>query len=375
MTLRCKELAGGRKSLYIDHVVGGRHNRSSLALYLVPEAGARERRANLRTLRTAQSILRKRRDELLAEQLRRAGEPASGADAAPLLADWLQRYGEAQQRRGVRSLTRLHTVRQRLIEYAPEARIDRIDKAFVAGFIDYLRSTYRTRRGTPLAPKTLFNMIGVFSSALSRAVGEGLLACNPYLRFERTERVRSGRERKREYLTIDELKQLIATPCSSPAVQRIFLFACFTGLRLSDVRRLRWCDLSREEGALRLGIRMHKTDKIVYFPLSRSACKWMPARGRRPADAAIFTDIPHDYNGRIAAWVHDAGIAKHITHHCGRHTYATMLLTLGVDIYTVSKLLGHSSLRHTQRYAQIVDWRMSDAVNLADRVFGPAAGL
>lgn len=52
--------------------------------------------------------------------------------------------------------------------------------------------------------------------------------------------------------------------------------------------------------------------------------------------------------------------------HTARHTYATMLLTLGVDLYTVSKLLGHTSIKHTQRYAKIISQKKDDAVRLID---------
>ncbi len=114
---------------------------------------------------------------------------------------------------------------------------------------------------------------------------------------------------------------------------------------------------------------MYKTEKMVYIPLSKQAIKWMPERGGKSGEDFVFDSLPSDYNKHIATWAKAAGITKHITHHCGRHTFATMLLSLVVDIYTVSKLLGHASLRHTQRYAKIVDRQKDDAVNLADKAF------
>jgi site-specific recombinase XerD len=65
----------------------------------------------------------------------------------------------------------------------------------------------------------------------------------------------------------------------------------------------------------------------------------------------------------LKQWVLKAGITKHITFHCARHTFATMLLTYGTDIYTASKLLGHKEIRTTQIYAKIVDAKKEDAVN------------
>ena len=240
-------------------------------------------------------------------------------------------------------------------EYAPNATLEQVDKPFILGFIDYLRGEYRMRNGEPLSQKSIFNLVGMFSSSLNYAVSVGKIDVNPYNLFESEERVKPGKEHKREYLTIEELKRMIATPCKSAAVKQVFLFTCFTGLRLSDVRSLRWCDLSQQDGSYTLGVKMYKTEKMVYIPLSKLAMKWMPERGDKSGDDFVFDSVPQSHNDYIAAWAKEAGITKHITHHCGRHTFATMLLSLGVDIYTVSKLLGHASLRHTQRYAKIVD--------------------
>ena len=68
-------------------------------------------------------------------------------------------------------------------------------------------------------------------------------------------------------------------------------------------------------------------------------------------------------------WLMAAGIIKHITVHCARHKFATMMITLGVDIYTVSKLLGHSKVTTTQIYSKIIDKHKSEAVSKLDSLF------
>ncbi len=286
-----------------------------------------------------------------------------------LLSSWLDTYYTYLERRGVDDLHSVTSIKQRLQEYAPDATLEQVDKPFILGFIDYLRGEYRMRNGEPLSQKSIFNMVGMFSSSLNYAVSIGRIATNPYNLFESEERVKRGNEHKREYLTIEELKRMIDTPCRSDVVRQVFLFTCFTGLRLSDVRGLRWCDLSQQDGAYTLGARMYKTEKMVYIPLSKQAIKWMPERGGKSGEDYVFDSLPSDYNKHIAAWAKAAGVTKRITHHCARHTFATMLLTLGVDIYIVSKLLGHATLRHTQRYAKIVDKQKDDAVSLVDNIF------
>ena len=65
---------------------------------------------------------------------------------------------------------------------------------------------------------------------------------------------------------------------------------------------------------------------------------------------------------RLAKWINTANITKRITFHCARHTFATLLLTFGTDIYTVSKLLGHRNITTTQVYAKIIDTKKQTAV-------------
>lgn len=86
---------------------------------------------------------------------------------------------------------------------------------------------------------------------------------------------------------------------------------------------------------------------------------------RKAGNEKVFQDLTYsDYNNaKIREWMIRAGVEKHITFHCARHTYATLQLTLGTDIYTVSKLLGHKSLKTTEVYAKIIDQKKKEAAN------------
>ena len=68
-------------------------------------------------------------------------------------------------------------------------------------------------------------------------------------------------------------------------------------------------------------------------------------------------------------WIRSAGITKKITFHLARHTFGTMMLTLGADIYTTSKLMGHTKVEVTQIYAKIINKKKDDAVSLIDQAF------
>ena len=117
--------------------------------------------------------------------------------------------------------------------------------------------------------------------------------------------------------------------------------------------------------------KMKKTGKDMFVPLSKNAIQFMPKRGDAADDEKVFPRLPqkaamtHHYMRRIEELI---GIQKHITFHVSRHTFATMALTYGADLYTVSKLLGHSNVQVTQVYAKIVDENKRKAVNLIPKV-------
>ena len=154
-------------------------------------------------------------------------------------------------------------------------------------------------------------------------------------------------------------------------VKRAYLFSCYCGLRLSDVYALRWKDIILDGEQYRMSTVMKKTVTPIYLPLSRHAIRWLPERNGEGDESKIFDGLPAEpnINKVLAKWVETAKIAKKITYHTSRHTFATMMLTLGADLYTVSKLLGHANVKTTQIYAKIVDSKKVEAVNLVDSVF------
>lgn len=161
-------------------------------------------------------------------------------------------------------------------------------------------------------------------------------------------------ESVRSYMTIEEVRSLIATPMQNEGVKSAYLFSCFCGLRISDIIGLQWKNVFIDNGQYRLAVAMQKTKEPIYLPLSNEALKWMPERGDKTADDHVF-DLPSGINQLIKPWAKAAGISKRFTFHTARHTFATMMLTLGADLYTVSKLLGHTSVKMTQVYAKIVN--------------------
>ena len=175
----------------------------------------------------------------------------------------------------------------------------------------------------------------------------------------------------RDFLTIDELKLLVDTKCSNDEIKKAYLFSCFCGLRWSDIKSLVWNEVIKNGEQYQVRLVMKKTQELIYIPLSEEALKWLPERNDNNDTDHVFI-LP--YLTRISPvlnkWAQSCGITKHITFHTARHTFATMLLTLGCDVYTVSKLLGHKEIKTTEIYAKIVDKKKAEAVNLVNDVFG-----
>jgi Site-specific recombinase XerD len=111
-----------------------------------------------------------------------------------------------------------------------------------------------------------------------------------------------------------------------------------------------------------LVIRQQKTKEVEYVYLTEKALELLGEPGKR--NEYIFSIRRYDatINRIIGNWVKQAGITKKITFHSARHTFAVIQLTLGTDIYTVSKLLGHKKLETTQIYAKIIDQKKREAI-------------
>ena len=213
--------------------------------------------------------------------------------------------------------------------------------------------------------------LDMYHKGARKKEGRPLIDRNPFKLLDAKEKPQKNSS-IREFLTIEEVKQLMATPCRYDIVKRAFLFSCFTGLRYSDIKSLLWSEIRKAADGRTLFLEhpQVKTRKIVTVPLSEEALKWMPKQQKDKE--LVFHQLQitsTTVEVILGEWMKEAGIEKHITYHCSRHTAATMLLTLGADLYTVSKMLGHSSIKMTEVYAKIVDKKKLETVNLVNNMF------
>lgn len=361
--LRMKELSDGSKSLYLDIYRDGKRTYEYLKMYIIPETDNNARKQNQVTMTAANAIKSKRIIELT------NSEAGIETKEKVFLLDWMEIYKENQEKHDKKDGNQIKVATRILKAYAGErTTLDQIDRKFCLDYIDYLYTEYRPK-GKRLSNFTLRNYCRVLNSALNAAVRAKLIVANPLNELERSEKIRLP-ESKRSYMTIEEVRALIATPMKNEAVKSAYLFSCFCGLRVSDIVGLKWKDVFIDRGQYRLAVSMQKTKEPIYLPLSSEALKWMPERGDKTAEEHVF-DLPSPsmMNILIKPWAKAAGIDKRFTFHTARHTFATMMLTLGADLYTTSKLLGHADVKMTQVYAKIINQKKDSAVNLVNGLF------
>lgn len=363
--LRRRKTPTGLTSLYLDVYVGGKRTYEYLKLYLIEEKTRADKEKNRQTLLLAEAIRAKRIVELRNGQYgfrNSTGCKVRFFDYYRAITE--KRLGEKSRGNWGNWYSCLHHLKR--YERRDGITMDEITPEWVQGFKDYLDSEaiawghdYRKRKmENHLARNSKVSYFNKLRACLNQAYEEGIIGTNPIRGIESFK----AEEGTRMYLTIDEVRKLAATECDYPGIKAAFLFSCLTGLRRSDVVRLTWGDVYQQGEYTRIIFKQKKTGGQEYLDITAEAAELMGERS--DADERVFPDIhsPSCTNNTIKTWVARAGIDKGITFHCARHTFATMMLDLGTDIYTVSKLLGHRELSTTQIYVKVLDKNKQAAV-------------
>ena len=237
-----------------------------------------------------------------------------------------------------------------------------ITEDFCYGFKKYLDNVDMIDEpGKKLAQNTKVSYFNKFKASIDRATDiDKYFSQNPIKGVD----LFKEQETKREYLTLEELIKLKNTDCEFSQLKSAALFSALTGLRWSDIYKLTWNDVESSDNLNHiLRYRQKKTDSFETLPISNQGYL-MLGKPRLKTDR-VFGELSYyaRNNEKLKQWIESAGITKHITFHSFRHTNATLLLTNGVDIYTVSKMLGHKNLSTTQIYAKVIDKKKSEAAN------------
>lgn len=335
VTLREKKLNDDRISLYLDIYHNGQRKYEFLNIYL-----GKEKEVNKENMRVADSIRAKREIEINNNQYGMVPAFKSKTDFV--------KYFEQIASNKRAWLPPLY----QLQNFTKGIRLSAINEQWLKSFQGYLLSK--------VTRNTAHNYFAYINAALNIAVKEKLIPDNPCKYIEKISKV----EIEKSYLTFEEIQKLANADCINSETKRAFLFSCYTGLRISDIEKLTYSEIQGN----RLNFRQKKTRQVEYMPLSNMALKILDNQDSKIINLnknnKVFQLKNHEsIRQHLKKWVKNAGIEKPVTFHTARHSFATVALTNGVDIYTVSKLLGHRDLATTQIYAKIVNEKMMDAVN------------
>jgi len=362
-----KKLQNNRASLALKIYQGGKSKQyklKDLFLYLKP-SNLDEKNHNSETKKLAESILAKRQLEFQNNSYNiHTGFKTQGS--------FLEYFSKLvrERRASAGNYGNWQSVYKHLLTYANghDVKFSDCDDDFLKGFKKFLQNGNITKSNTKLSNNAALSYFNKVKAALNQAYVDRIILDNPGRRVKGIPQ----QETHREYLLIEELKLLADTPCEIPLLKQAFLFSCITGLRWSDINKLTWKEVvySEAEAQWKIHFMQKKTKSLQYHPISNEA--YTILGDRQNESERVFKGLKYSAwnNHKLAEWIwRDAAIKRKITFHCARHTYATLLLTSGGDIYTVSSLMGHQNLKTTQIYAKIINPKKNETVDLIPRIY------
>jgi len=216
------------------------------------------------------------------------------------------------------------------------------------------KMVYGTAKGYLKKLKTIVNI----------AFKRNLINKNPFAEFK----FESDDDSKRTFLTIDELQIIESKEFKNDRIgiiKDLFIFACYTGLSYSDIFKLSEKEIVSENGKKKIVLFRTKTGVRSVIPLLPKALEILNKYSSYPENLYTGSLLPQRSNSKFNEYLHEiqqiCGLSKELTTHVGRHTFATTVtLTKGISMESVSKMLGHKSIRTTQIYAKVVDIKVEN---------------
>lgn len=374
--LKKKVMSDGNLSLYLDYYLGrikvtdeetgevkSKVQRKREFLHLTLLASPRtpiERQQNKDILLEAQRIRLEREQELkegkFGYRLKKSKEIN--------FFDYFQSYIESYKKKDIRMIEiALHRFQDFLRDTAEYRKFQKritpqqISREMMLAFTEYLqsRSVGEGARGIFARFKKVYKSCGVkykFSYTEPFTDVEGKMIS---IKIDE-------KQLRKEILSLDEIAQLASTHYDNenPNIRRAFLFCLYAGLRFCDVKDLTFANVDFANRLLKFEqskTKGHSANSGVWIPLEETHLKLIGEPSQPDNRRELIFPLP-SYEMCLKAlkrWVKRAGISKHISWHCARHSFAVNILNEGANIKTVASLLGHSDLRHTEKYTRAVD--------------------
>lgn len=349
----------GKPKFKVSHI----RRKENLNLYLVANPRTPlERQQNKETLELAKKIRFEKGQQLL--------ESVEGyrlkKDRDINFLDYFQSYIDSYTKKDIRMLDIALSRFKDFLKETPEynkfmkrIKPEQITRDMVEAYTEYLQT-----RSVGEGAKSIYAR---FKKVIKYAVEHDVMAKNPCVGIV----IKVDEQQlKKDVLSMDEIQTLIATHYEheNPNIRRAFIFCLYCGLRFCDVKDLTFKNVDYSNKLLRFEqnkTKGHSAKSGVVIPLNDGLLKLIGEptdSGNR--DEVIFP-LP-TYEACLKAvgrWVKRAGIEKHISWHCARHSFAVNILNNGANIKTVASLLGHSGLKHTEKYTRAIDSLKQEAIN------------
>ncbi|WP_262965391.1 site-specific integrase [Methylobacter psychrophilus] len=360
--------AGDKQSIRLVYFYGSRkgedgkiiqdRKREQLDLYLYPKPSTKlEKQHNKETLLLVDNIKSKR-----------IAEAASGqhgfTDTNKVSVNFYSFYKQLMETKKTNESSGNYSVwlacLVQIQRHHPDEALnfEQVTVDWINGVKDFLNTKAKTKSGNLISSGTASVYFNKIRAVINAAYDKGIIERNPLKEISRIKPVTS----ERVFLTLDDMRALVKTDCRYSVLKSAFLFACLTGLRWSDINKLDWSEISQLNGGHRITFNQKKTGNLQYLDIPPQAYNLIESAEQQ---GRVFQCLKYSayLNTELLRWTMAAGITKHVTFHATRHTFAVSLLCNGVDIYTVSRLLGHSEVKTTQIYADIIDSVRKDAVH------------
>lgn len=327
-------------ALYLDYRINGKRYQEPTGLHIYPGNDEQTKQAN-KDNKIRFELLRNEKEKQLLNGIVALPINRQKIDFIEFYRDYLIKFPSRERR--------ARSVLNKLLDFNKSnvLPLSVINEDYLLAFKTYLEGH--------LTGETPHNYFKYLAKVLKYATKLGLFSANPAGDII----VKKMAGIQKQTLTTDEIAVLYKSYCSNDGVKRAFLFCCFTGLRYCDVSQLKWENINGKQ----LTVKQAKTGFNVSVDIHTDAFTLLGQRNGSKDKVFTLPTTLDGCNKVLKAWVRKHGIDKKITWHCGRHSLATNLVLNNVDILSVSSVLGHRSLTHTQRYITIADSMRKNAID------------
>ncbi len=348
LALRKKSISGNRQSLYLDIYDNGKRHYEYLNLYLEPEKRTDKttKTKNKEILELAHKIKAKRETELANASNGFIAKSKTNTNLISYLKKLSENKSENTKIAYMQSINYLEKFK------GSDITFQNIDKEFIQDFMAFLFEKNLKKSSVSI-------YLSKLKTAINQALKDKVISENPFINVSMPKLTKT----KRAYLTIEEIQTLADTHLRNTQIKLSFLFACFTGLRISDILKLTWQNIQNDT----ISIHQKKTQELLIIPLTGTAKQILQMLPRDEEKVFRLKNTTTIFMN-LKSWAARAGIEKNISFHTARHSFAVNYLSLGGDIFVLKELLGHTLLETTLVYADIISERKIQAAKLFPKI-------